>query len=226
MRVFSIALAAVWLMWSALAGAEDLPYELIQPPVPTTVESPGQVELVELFWYSCPHCYHFDPVLKKWLETKPDYIRFRPMPAVYDGPRGLNLAKAFYTAEVLGVLDKIHDPLFHAYQVKKQRFQKPSEIRDLFMAQGVSKEDFDNTFGSFAVDMKLRQARTLTARYGIREVPTLVLNGKYRLETGKAGGYKGLLELVDKLAAQEHQAALASLEKGDATSSTDKVQAE
>ena len=205
MRVFRLCLAlSVWL-WASVTWAADLPYEEINPPMPTETAT-GEVELVELFWYSCPHCYNFDPILKKWLETKPEYIKFRRMPAVYDNPRGMSLNKGFFTAEILGVLDKIHDPLFFAYHVKNQRFEDPRELRDLFVEQGVSAQDFETTFSSFPVDMKVRQARILTSRYGVREVPTLVLNGKYRLESGKVGGYKGLLELVEKLAAQEYAA--------------------
>jgi thiol:disulfide interchange protein DsbA len=192
-------------LFPALVAAKGRPYELIIPPVPVQTQAQNKVNVTELFWYSCPSCYYFDPSLRKWVETKADYIEFVRMPAVYNNARGLNLAKAFYTAEMLGVLYPlhIHEALFHAWHVDKQRFQSIAQVRQFFVEHGVTEKDFDNTFFSFDVDRKIRQARILTTRYGVNSVPTIVVNGKYRLQSHKAGGHKKMLKLVDKLAAEE-----------------------
>jgi protein dithiol oxidoreductase (disulfide-forming) len=190
--------------FSVSARAADMPYEMIVPPAPTGLTD--KVLVVEMFLYSCPHCYSFDPIVEAWRKKQPDYVQFVRVPAVYASSKDLFLNKAFYTAEALGILDTLHSAIFHAFHQKNQRFSTDKQLQDFFVSQGVPADDFRATYHSFGVDMRMRQARTLTSRYGIQSVPMMVINGKYRIESGKAGGYTKMMALIDELIEQERQA--------------------
>lgn len=179
-------------------------YEELNTPVPTQVE-PGKVEVLELFWYGCPHCYQFESSLHAWLKTKADYIQYVPFPAVFTNEKWKNSAKAFYTAEILKVYDKIHAAMFKAIHEKARSLFDEKSIGEFFVEQGVSQEDFTNTYNSFTVDTKVRTATQMTARYGIDGVPAVIVNGKYRVLV-QSGGFSKLFEVVDYLAKKEHEA--------------------
>jgi thiol:disulfide interchange protein DsbA len=175
---------------------EGFEYQLIQPPVPT--ETGDKIEVVELFWYGCPHCYHFEPVVKQWLRTKPDNVELRQVPAVFNELWALH-ARAFYTAEALGVLDKVHEPIFVAYHEQNNRLKDEDALAKLFALYGVSEEDFRKTFNSFYIDIKVRRAKALSKDYGIDGVPAMVVNGKYRTSGTLAGGQNQVMDVVDYL---------------------------
>lgn len=175
---------------------EGFEYQLIQPPVPT--ETGDKIEVVELFWYGCPHCYHFEPYIQQWLETKPDNVEFRRIPAVFNEVYALH-ARAFYTAEALGVAEKMQEPIFVAYHEQHNKLKDEDALAKLFALHGVSEEDFRKTFNSFFVDTKVRRARALSKEYGIDGVPTMVVNGKYRTSGTIAGGQENVIAVVDYL---------------------------
>jgi thiol:disulfide interchange protein DsbA len=200
-RIWVIALLAV-LATPVWAGIDEgIEYKTISPRVANQVED-KKIEVVELFWYGCPHCFHFEPSLLKWLKQKPKDVNFVRVPAVFNPTWGLH-ARAYYTAEVLGILDKIHEPLFNAIHLKKQKMATANELADFFAAHGIEKETFYETFNSFAVDAKVRRATDLTHRYGIDGVPSLIVNGKYRTSGSMAGGQQKMLQVVDYLIKQE-----------------------
>ncbi|MFA7096531.1 MAG: thiol:disulfide interchange protein DsbA/DsbL [Gammaproteobacteria bacterium] len=200
--VFLLAMVAMSLAFGAQNKRfdEGIEYQLINPPQPTT--NPAKVEVVELFWYGCPHCFVFEPHLNAWLERKPANVEFIRIPATLNPGWAIH-ARAYYTAEVLGVLDKIHEPLFHAMHVQKRRLNNEAELAAFFAAQGVSEEDFRKTFNSFAVETKLRRAAGLVQRYGVSGVPAVVINGKYRTDGSLAGSYENLLQVMDYLIQKE-----------------------
>lgn len=201
-RYITLGLIFFGFMSTAYAFTEGKEYERISPRVEKNIDG-DKVEVVEMFWYGCPHCYHFEPQLHKWLKTKPAHVEFIRVPATFN-PRWKLHAKMYYTAETLGVLDKMHSAIFDEYHVNRNRLRSESDIRKFFVKQGISGEDFDNTFGSFAVDSKLRRATDLTQRYGIRGVPALIVNGKYRT-TNKISGRKSSLDVVDFLVKKERR---------------------
>jgi len=177
---------------------EGIEYLKINPPVSTSVKK-GQVEVVELFWYMCPHCFRFEPVMNKWLKNKPKNVVFKRIPAIFS-PRWRFFAKIFYTAQLLDVTEKIHGPLFKALHEQKERLGNEAAMAVFFEKHaGVKKEDFMNVFNSFSVDAKVRKAEDLSKRYGAQGVPTLIVNGKWRTGGTIAGGHKGMLEVVDHL---------------------------
>lgn len=176
---------------------------------PQATASADKIEVVELFWYGCPHCYRLEPVIGNWLKNKPDDVEFVRMPAIIGPPWEL-LAKAYYTAEFLDVMDTVHYALFDAIHKDKKKVVDEAAVQAIFEAQGVSAEDFRNTFNSFAVAVKVNNARMMTKRYAISGVPTIIINGKYNTSGSLAGSNENILKVVDYLVEQERQAATAA----------------
>jgi thiol:disulfide interchange protein DsbA len=194
-----------------LAQAKDYKegkeYQLLSSPQPTSTGD--KIEVVELFWYGCPHCYDMEPAVQAWLKRKPDYVELVRMPAIV-GPRWELLAQAYYTAELLGVSDTIHPALFEAIHDKHMKINDEAALQAFFVDQGVSADDFQNTFNSFAVAVKMNNARQMTRRYKVSGVPTVIVNGKYSTGAKLAGSNQGVFEVVDYLVEQEHAAAPAA----------------
>lgn len=181
-------------------------YVKIDPPQPT--DNPRKVEVVELFWYTCPHCQYFDKhYLPDWLKEQPDYVAFRQMPAVFENDPRIPLAKAYYVADALGVLEQIHTPLFEAIHDKKSKMNSQEALQKFFLDKaGISKKDFDETYDSFGVmEVNIPRAKEMTGRYGVKSVPTIIVNGKYRLTSDKVG-YITMMKIIDDLIEIERQA--------------------
>ncbi len=209
MKLIRLTTGLIILCLSVMAQAnEDAGhYQVITPSVAT--DNPNKVEVVELFWYTCPHCYNFNQkYLKAWLKQKPSYVEFVLMPAVYNlSPNQTVFAKAFYTAEALGVLDKVHEPIFNAIHKERRRINNQKALQELFAKYaGVSKADFDMVYNSFFTDLEVRRAKEMTSKYGIRGVPAVIVNGKYRLGAQITGGYKNLMEVLNHLIEKEYKA--------------------
>jgi len=202
-RLRQLMIVIMTLIATGVATAKDfdegIEYVRIKPSVPTT--STGKIEVVEMFWYGCPHCFQFEPYLHKWLKKKPANVEFVRIPATFYPLWKLH-ARAYYTAEVLGVLDKLHKPMFEAYHLKKNRLDSAKALRKVFAKHGVKGSDFDDVFHSFAVETKLARAVDLTQRYGISGVPSMIVNGKYRT-SNKISGHSNMLEVIDFLIRKE-----------------------
>lgn len=183
---------------------EGIEYKRISPAQPTITKD--KVEVVELFWYGCPHCFHFEPDLKAWLAKKPDNVVFYRVPAVFNPAWALH-ARAFYAATSLGLFDngkhEFHEAFFDELHKHKKRLNNKKELQVFFARFGISAEDFNNTFDSFAVNTKVNRAVTLSKRYQLQGVPTLIINGKYRTDGPMAGGRKGMLKVLDFLIKKE-----------------------
>jgi thiol:disulfide interchange protein DsbA len=177
-------------------------------PTQPTVGGADKIEVAEFFYYLCPHCYNFEPLIKNWLETKPANVRFVQVPAMWNQLLVMH-GRMYYTSEILarnGVIDD-HE-LFQAtvYQeihVRKNQLGTETGIKRLFERFGVSEEDFERTWNSFEVDQKLRVAADLARRYSVASTPTMVVNGKYRFGAQEAGGYPKVIEVVDELIVRE-----------------------
>jgi len=201
MKRLIVAAALLLTVPFAWAGiSEGIEYEALANPQPT--DSGDKIEVLELFWYGCPHCYHLEPELNKWLETKPDDVVFIRMPAVL-GPSWELYARAYYTAELLGVTDTIHPALFKRIHKDKKPQRNAAELKAFFIEQGVSESDFDNTFGSFAVVTKTNGAKQVRDKYGITGVPSLVVDGKYRTSAQQAGGNPQIIDVINQLIEME-----------------------
>lgn len=205
MRAWLIAVA---LMLGALPAAqaesfylEGAQYEAIVPPAPADAPA-GKVEVVEMFWYGCPHCYRFEPYLSRWLENKPENVSFKRVPAVLN-PNWVVHARAYYAAQMLGVEEKIHADMFRAIHEQGRRLDTEEALAAFFAAHGVPEDKFREAFNSFEVHMKLREAARLGRAYQLGGVPAMVVNGKYRVTGSLAGSYPEMLNVVQHLVQQE-----------------------
>lgn len=205
MQTVAFLLTSLFLATAQAANFEEgKQYERLSTVQPTS--APDKIEVVELFWYGCPHCYRLEPHIEQWLESKPDDVEFVRLPAVLS-PRWELLARAWYTAELLGVTGQIHKPLFQAIHEQRKRINTVDELKAFFVEQGVTAEDFDKTFHSFGVAAKLNRAREMTQRYRVRGVPALIINGKYRTSASEAGSHAAMIEVTNHLIEQERRAA-------------------
>ncbi|MGA2776456.1 MAG: thiol:disulfide interchange protein DsbA/DsbL [Steroidobacteraceae bacterium] len=186
-------------------------YTLLVPAQPTAVPS-GQVEVLEFFWYACPHCYALDPLVEAWKKTKPAYISFSRVPVMWNqGHR--SLARLYYTLESMGKLNELHLAVFKEIHDKNDPLvdsgndeAKTEKIQTAFVqTQGISADAFKAAYHSFAVETDLQRADQLVQRYSITGVPTFVVNGKYIADVGTAQGEERLISLVSDLAAIEHK---------------------
>jgi thiol:disulfide interchange protein DsbA len=182
---------------------EGTNYVKVVPAQPTSV-APGKVEVIEVFWYGCGHCFALDPALESWRsKSKPEYVEFLRVPAMWNDATRMH-ARVFYTAEALGKLETLHSDIFRQIHIKGDALNTVERISSFFVAHGVSADDFQKAFSSFAVENKLQRADFLNRRYRIESVPTILINGKYRTDVGMAGGEEQLFALIGELVAAEH----------------------
>ena len=204
-KLFITLMLSVLLSNMAMAAIDEgIEYKRVSPAQATITKN--KVEVVELFWYGCPHCFHFEPHLKKWLKNKPDNVVFYRIPAVFNPAWELH-ARAFYAATSLGLFDdgkrEFHDAFFDEIHKRKKRLNNKKLLQKFFARFKISAEDFNNTFDSFAVNTKVNRAVTLSKRYQLEGVPTIIVNGKYRTDGPMAGGRKGLIKVLDFLIKKE-----------------------
>jgi thiol:disulfide interchange protein DsbA len=179
-------------------------------PIPVETADPGEVEVVEVFSYACIHCKTFDPTLEAWTEALPEGVQFRRVPAIFDQTWAL-FAQAFYTAEVLGVTDAVHTPMFRAIHEQGVDLRDPNLMASLFeQAAGVDPEEFLQVFNSFGVRSRVQQAQAHGRAYGITGVPTLIVDGRYRVDGRMAGNNTNMLAVVEYLVAQRQSSTAAA----------------
>jgi protein dithiol oxidoreductase (disulfide-forming) len=179
------------------------------PAQPTAVP-PGQVEVLEFFWYACPHCNAMDPLVESWKKTKPPYISFSRVHVMWNEAHR-SLARLYYTLETLGKLDQMHaevfkeihlngDPLAAADPAESERMQTA------FVKKfGISEAAFREKYHSFDVDNAMRKADELVQRYRVDAVPRFIVNGKYVVDVASAGSPERVISLIGDLAAQDHK---------------------
>jgi thiol:disulfide interchange protein DsbA len=179
---------------------EGTHYEVIAKPVRTA--DPNKIEVTEVFWYGCPHCYAFEPLIESWHAKLPADVAFVRSPGMWNKLMEVH-AQIYYAAEALGVVDKVHPVAFNEIHQKGNYLQTEAEVKALFTAQGVSEADFDKTWASFSVTSAVKKAGTRMRDYGVRGVPALIVNGKY-LVTGDAGSTQAdQLKIADFLINKE-----------------------
>jgi thiol:disulfide interchange protein DsbA len=201
--VLVLSLLLVPLLATAQGGQQYVAgtdYDLITPAQRT--RDANKIEVVEFFAYSCGHCYNFEPLIAQWKSGLADDVDFQPSPAVWNAAMEPH-AKAFYAAQALGVLDKMHGALFAAMHVDRKRLASDGEIRQLFVVNGVSAADFDKAYNSFGVSSQVRQAVARAKSARITGTPEMTVAGKYRVSTRKAGSQANMLKIADFLIAKE-----------------------
>lgn len=179
--------------------------QYIELSTPVAVSQPGKIEVVELFWYGCPHCYHFEPTVNPWAEKLPADVNFKRIPAMFGGPWDAH-GQMFLTLEAMGVEHSVHAAVFDAIQNQRKQLTKPEDMAEFLATQGVDKDKFLATFNSFAIKGQVQKAKDLAKKYEITGVPSMIVNGKYRFDLGTAGGPEGVLDVADQLIAKERAA--------------------
>ena len=178
-------------------------YERLSPTQPTS-SSPDAVEVCEVFWYGCPHCFTFDPLLEGWRAAQPEHVSFVRVPAVWN-PLLVLHARAFYTAEALGKGAEMHAEFFAEIHERRNMLESEAKLETFFARFGVEPAAFKAAFDSVDVQQKLQRADELSRRYRIESVPTIIVNGKYTTGGGAVADFEELLALVDELVAAEHE---------------------
>jgi thiol:disulfide interchange protein DsbA len=183
-------------------------YQVLSPAQPTAAPA-GQVEVIEVFWYGCPHCYALDPYLQSWAKSKASYIDFVRVPIMWDDIHRSH-ARLFYTLQALGKLDELHSKVFDEIHQRGDELYVSNDPQATLAAQlkfaeanGISAAAFTKAYNSFGVQTDLQKADELDRRYRIDSVPTIVIDGKYETDVEQAGGTDKLIELINSLAASE-----------------------
>jgi len=206
-KLISLPLFALLLL--PLAGQaqflEGVEYTRVSPQ---PVETGKKIEVREFFWYGCPHCYSLEPSVEKWLKTTPKNAQFVRTPAVFNEQWAVH-ARAYYAFETLGIMAKMHEPLFHALHVDKRRLFDAESIAAFVAEKGGDRQAFLDAYNSFGMQANLNRATQAGRAYHIESVPTLIVDGKYMTNANIAGGYDRVMQVVDfliKKAAAERSA--------------------
>lgn len=183
------------------AGKDYIEYASARPTA-----DKNSVEIKEFFSYACPHCFRFRPHVDEWLEKEDKPVKLIRVPVVFH-PTWEPLAKAYYTAEVLGVEEKTHAALFDEIHTKRtikiRGGNIVEQLASFFEKHGVAKDQFLNTYNSFVVDGKVRKGKTELRNYKIGSTPTVIVNGKYLVNSAQAKTHQGMILVMDYLVDQE-----------------------
>ena len=166
------------------------------------VDAPaGKIEVVEFFWYNCPHCNSFEPTLDAWLKRAPKDIVVRRVPVAFRDDF-VPQQRLFYALEAMGLVDKLHSKVFAAIHVEKQKLDRGESIVDWVSKQGVDKAKFLEQYNSFSVSTKATRATQLQNAYKIEGVPALGVAGRFLTDGSMAGTMERALQVVEFLAAE------------------------
>ncbi len=192
-----------WLMmlmlFPVLARAEFTEgRQYMEVPFPTAVETGDKIEVREIFWYGCPHCYVLEPGLVQWLKKLPGNARFVRTPATA-APHWQIHAQTYYTFEALGALEKLHGVFFKTVQDQQGKPNDEQGIADFAASHGIDRKKFTDAFNSFGVRLKLEKAKQINQDLNINSVPTLVVDGRYLTTAAMAGGEEKMFKLLDQL---------------------------
>jgi len=197
-----IFIASIFTLLSGIVSAqsqkieEGFDYRIL--PVPQPVETKGKVEVIEFFWYGCPHCYDFEPELSAWVKRQPKDVVFRRIPVAFRDDL-LPHSQLFYALEAMGKGDALNEKVMYAMHKENKRLLAEPEIADWVASQGVDRNSFLATYRSFAVVSKARAAKQLAEAYRIDGVPTIVMQGKYVTSPSIAGTKAKAIAVMDYL---------------------------
>lgn len=165
---------------------------------PLQVSTGDQIEVTELFWYGCPHCYSLEPFVKDWLKDKPENSEFVKIPAIFSSSWQF-AAQVFYTMEALGVLEEANDTYFHRIHVLRKQTNNLDDLIEFMATYGKTPDETTAAFNSFAVDTKVRNANRITRSSTATGVPAILVDGKYLTSVSQAGGQAELFQVINQL---------------------------
>jgi thiol:disulfide interchange protein DsbA len=201
-RALAFLAAAVFSLSALAAGPEAFEghdYTRLKNPQP--VATGNKIEVLEFFWYRCPHCFQLEPALDNWLKKLPRDAQVRRIPAVFrdDWMPG---AKLYYTQEQMGVLDKLHRKVFDAYHLENINLNDPAVLGGWVAKQGIDRKKFEGIYNSFSTQSKATQGARLATTYAITGVPAFIIDGKYATTVSMTGSEARLFEVLDQLIAK------------------------
>lgn len=198
-RLPSLLLIALLLAGTTVAAQPEpgQQYRLVEPPMATGAGE--KIEVTEFFSYGCPHCFRFRPMLHDWVAEADEDVRLVRVPVTFGRESWALLARAYYVAEVLGVLDKTHAALFDAIHVSGRQFTSAEQIADFYASVGVDRDKALQAFDSFVVDSMMRRGQRLVRDYRVSGTPSMAVDGRYFVDVRGAGGQQGMLEVVGYL---------------------------
>jgi protein dithiol oxidoreductase (disulfide-forming) len=204
-RDFSLALAAgVAAVQGAHAQArkfeEGSDFLSLDKRIATDA-APGKIEVVEFFWYSCPHCNAFEPALEAWIKRNPQDVVIRRVPVAFR-EEFIPQQRLFYALEALGKVDELHKKVFYAIHIEKQPLNTQASIGAWLEKQGVSKAKFDELYNSFSVSTKARKATQLQDMFKVDGVPALGIAGRFYTSGSLAQNMERALAVADYLIAE------------------------
>lgn len=199
-RAAAFALIATLLMaCQSETNAQSVDETKYQPTKQAiTVTSGDKIEVAELFWFGCPHCYALEPELNNWKKTMPANVEFKKVPAIFS-KRWEFHAQAFYTMEVLDVPDEAYENFFRALHIERRSINNLSQLNEFLKVFDKTPEQVEATFNSFEVDSKLRAARKITNQSGARGVPAIIVDGKYLTSETISGSTEQMFNIVNQL---------------------------
>ena len=188
-------------------------YHRITPAVATNVEE-GKVEVMEIFWYGCPHCFEFEPFIAAWKENMPAEASFDRMPAVLN--RGwVAHARAYYALETMGELERIHPVFFEAIHTQGRRLRDVESMARFLAQHEIDADKFKSAYDSLYVETKIKRSDQIVRQYGASSVPQVIINGKYRTSARDAGGFENVMRVVDMLIAKEASVVFTTTESSE-----------
>lgn len=198
-RRFLVAVLATLGVCAALgAGAGELTagrdFRVINPPL---AADPNRIEVTEFFWYGCPHCFDFEPVLAEWVKKLPADVSFRRVPTLFPNNKWLPGARLYYTLEAMNQLERMHSEVFNGIHVERQRLDDEKTMFEWIAKKGVDAKRFSEAWASFGVQSRVQQARELTTAAGLTGVPGVMVQGRYLALT--TGNYDEMLANIDQL---------------------------
>ncbi|MBV1950622.1 MAG: thiol:disulfide interchange protein DsbA/DsbL [Cycloclasticus sp.] len=179
---------------------EGLDYDLLATE--QAMDDPKRIEVVEFFWYGCPHCYQFEPVLNAWAKNIASDVNFYRLPAVFS-PLWETHARAYFVADILNVLTDSHTGMFKALHIDRKKLNSPEQLAAFYTQYGVDEKRFEKTYQSTSVNVKVERARHVINSHGINGVPALVVAGKYLITTEKGKSFDNMLRIADYLIEKE-----------------------
>ena len=197
-QLFAFLVAALIAVPALAQGQYQ--YTELKPPQPTEVDA-KKIEVVEFFWYGCPHCYNLEPYIEKWQKTLPPDVQFRRIPAVFNQRWGHDAA-IFYTFEAMGVLDKVHRPFFDAIHRDRLDTTNEQAMTQWLQKNGVDPKKFFDTMKSFGVQSKTKRAAQLSVAYKIDGTPAMAVQGRYTVSADQGRSQQGMIDTINFLVDQ------------------------
>ena len=182
--------------------AAGINYVVLSEPLPTEAPA-GQIEVIEVFWYACPHCNSFQPYIHDWQQRMDeDLVHFRQIPAPFNATWEIH-ARTFYAAQALNVLDRSHAAFFNAIHNERLPLFSKGSIANYFTEFGVGADQFEQMFDSTSVNAQIDSAKQTLTQWQLGSVPTLLVNGRYKINSNSAGSEANMIKILELLIERE-----------------------